>query len=98
MEKTFLDYSHLPSYLALWLTLSGSNYPCLEQISTVPKMFEPLKFDCIVGIFISISREIFMLSWVKHEKSFITSGQILTDYTPEKQFAHGESDYMQMQT
>ena len=21
------------------------NYPCLEQISTVPKMFESLKFD-----------------------------------------------------
>ena len=24
----------------------GSNYPCLEQFSMVPKMFEPLKFDC----------------------------------------------------
>ena len=31
---------------ALLLTLSGSDYPCLEQISMVPKMFEPLKFDC----------------------------------------------------
>ena len=29
-----------------WLTLCGSNYPCLEQISMVPKMFEPLRFDC----------------------------------------------------
>ena len=37
MEKTFLDYFHLPSELALWLTLSGSNYPRLEQISMVPK-------------------------------------------------------------
>ena len=46
MEKLFLDYFHLPSDLALWLTLSGSNYPYLEQISMVPKMFEPLKFDC----------------------------------------------------
>ena len=27
-----------------------------------------------VGIFIFISRENFMLSWVEHEKSFITSG------------------------
>ena len=26
--------------------LSGSNYLCLEQISMVRKMFEPLKFDC----------------------------------------------------
>ena len=33
--------------LAPCLTLSGSNYPCLEQFSMVPKMFEPLKFDCI---------------------------------------------------
>ena len=30
--------------------------------------------NTIVGIFIFISREIFMLSWVKHEKRFITSG------------------------
>ena len=28
------------------LTLSGSNYPCLERISMVPKMFESLRFDC----------------------------------------------------
>ena len=28
------------------INLSGSNYPCLEQFSMVPKMFEPLKFDC----------------------------------------------------
>ena len=31
--------------LASWLTLSGSNYPYLEQIFIVPKMFKPLKFD-----------------------------------------------------
>ena len=48
MEKTFLDYFRLPSDLALWLTRSGSNYPCLEQISMVPKMFEPFKFDCMI--------------------------------------------------
>ena len=45
MEKTFLDYFHLPSDLALRLTISGSNYPCLEQISKVPNMFELLKLD-----------------------------------------------------
>ena len=50
MEKTFLDYFHLPSDLALWLTLSGSNYPCLEQISMVSKTFKPLKFDCILFV------------------------------------------------
>ena len=36
----------MPSDLPLWLTLSGSNYPCLEQIFIVPKMFELLGFDC----------------------------------------------------
>ena len=30
-----------------WLTLSGSNYSYLGQICIVPKMFEPLGFDCI---------------------------------------------------
>ena len=32
LEKTFFSYPHLSPDLALWLTLSGSNYPCLEQI------------------------------------------------------------------
>ena len=35
--------------LALSSTLIGSNYPCLELIFLVPKVFEPLKFDCIGG-------------------------------------------------
>ena len=33
--------------LALSSTLIGSNYPCLELIFMVPKVFEPLKFYCI---------------------------------------------------
>ena len=36
IEKTFLYY--LSPNLALWLTLSGSNYPYLEQMSMVPKI------------------------------------------------------------
>ena len=36
----------MPSDLALWLTLFTSNYPCLEHIFMVPKVFELLKFDC----------------------------------------------------
>ena len=40
IEKTSLNYIHLPPDLALWLTLSGSSYQCLEQIYMVPKMFE----------------------------------------------------------
>ena len=37
----------MPSDLAHLSTLIGSNYPCLELIFMVPKVFEPLKFDCI---------------------------------------------------
>ena len=37
----------MPPDLALLLTFSGSNYPCLELVFMVPKVFEPLKFDCI---------------------------------------------------
>ena len=36
----------MPPDLALSPTLIGSNYPCLELISMVPKVVEPLKFDC----------------------------------------------------
>ena len=35
--------------LAPWYTLISSNYPCLEHIFTVPKVFEPLKFYCIIA-------------------------------------------------
>ena len=45
-KKNTLNYRYLLPDLVPWLTLSGSNYPYLEQISMVPKMFEPLKFDC----------------------------------------------------
>ena len=34
------------SDLALLSTLIGSNYPSLELIFMVPKVFEPSKFDC----------------------------------------------------
>ena len=37
--------------LALSPTLIGSNYPCLELIFIVPKVFEPLKFDCSLDTF-----------------------------------------------
>ena len=42
IEKTSLIHPRLPLDLVLWLTISGSNYPCLEQNSMVQKMFEPL--------------------------------------------------------
>ena len=37
----------MPPDLALLSTLIGSNYPRLELFFMVPKVFEPLKFDCI---------------------------------------------------
>ena len=46
-RKKSQNYCYLLPDLAPCLTLSGSNYPWLEQFSMVPKMFEPLKFDCI---------------------------------------------------
>ena len=39
----------MPPDLALLSILIGSNYPCLELIFMVPKVFEPLKFDCRLG-------------------------------------------------
>ena len=38
-----------PPDLALLSTLISLNYPCLELIFMVPKVFEPLKFDCIIN-------------------------------------------------
>ena len=36
--------------LAFLSTLTGSNYLCPELIFMVPKVFEPLKFDCLLFI------------------------------------------------
>ena len=48
MEKTSLIYPQLPPDLAHSLTLSRSNYRCLEQNnSMITKMFESSKFDPI---------------------------------------------------
>ena len=38
----------MPLDLALLSTLIGWNHPCFELIFMVPKVFEPLKFDCIM--------------------------------------------------
>ena len=44
-SKRSLNYIHLPPDLVLSFTLSGSNYPCFEQIYIVSKMFELLRLD-----------------------------------------------------
>ena len=36
-----------PPDLVLLSIFIGSNYPCLELIFMVPKVFEQLKFDCV---------------------------------------------------
>ena len=41
IEKTSLYYSNLSPNLAVWLTVSVSNSPYLEQISMDQKMYEP---------------------------------------------------------
>ena len=41
------DFPILPPVLALCLTLTSSNYPYLEHISMLSKVFKPLKFYCI---------------------------------------------------
>ena len=45
--KQITEILIMPPGLALLSTLIDSNNPCLEIIFMVPKMFEPLKFDCI---------------------------------------------------
>ena len=47
IKNISINYRHLLPDLVPWLNLIGSNYPSLEQISMVPKIFEPLKFYCI---------------------------------------------------
>ena len=44
-SKTSLNLHCLLPELTRWLFLCGSNYPCPEQFSMVPKMFGPMKFD-----------------------------------------------------
>ena len=56
LKKIENDIPITPSDLALWLTLSSSNYPCLEHNFVVPKVFEPLKFDCTLHQFNNIKR------------------------------------------
>ena len=47
MLKKIKEILIVPPDLALFLTLIDSNYPCLELIFMGPKVFEPLKFDCM---------------------------------------------------
>ena len=46
LKKNVKNTPIMPTDQVLKLTLPSSNYPCLEHIFMVPKVFEPLKFDC----------------------------------------------------
>ena len=46
VKNISINYRHLFPDLVPWLNLIDSNYPSLEHIYMVPKIFEPLKFDC----------------------------------------------------
>ena len=51
MLKKNQEYiAFIPPDQALWSTLISSNSPCLELIFMVPKVFEPLKFDCTLRL------------------------------------------------
>ena len=54
VEKNSLNYQNLFPGLAPWFTLSEPNYPWLKPYPMVPKMFEPLKFDCTMISLLSI--------------------------------------------
>ena len=68
VEHEILDPHKYKKNKEIWLFL-GSDKPRM--------LFFPLinvKMPTIVGILTFVSRKNFMLSWVEHEKSFITSG------------------------
>ena len=50
-KKNQKDIPIKPPDLALKSTLIDSNYPCLERIFLVPKVFEQLNFDYMVSTF-----------------------------------------------
>ena len=62
----------MPPDLVLWLTLISSNYPCLEHIFMVPKVFEPLKFYCMSELYQRVLWDIVwgVKSWLYFEICF----------------------------
>ena len=47
-KKKSVNYRNLLPDLVPYFILNGSNYPCLEQLYMVPKVFEPSKFALVV--------------------------------------------------
>ena len=73
-RKDTHELFHLSSDLALWLNLSGSNYPCLEHISMVPNLFEPLECPYIYCYlfsrpYVSLKLQYLPLQWAVSKDS-----------------------------
>ena len=67
----------MPPDLALSSTLIGSNYPCLELTFMVPKVFEPVKFDCTNKIKIKPTCTESLKLYYKHNFIVFTSFGII---------------------
>ena len=82
----------LPPDLALWFTLISSNYPCLEHIFMIPKVFEPLKFYCTLTPHCSTSfwrrNKFCVFLFVSMDDKALQRVQILSLKTPLRDRTH----------
>ena len=67
----------MPPDLALLSTLIGLNYPCLQLIFMIPKVFEPLKFYCISYFYLHFN-SFYLKLLISHTK-FSSSAQLFQD-------------------
>ena len=65
----------MPTDLALSSTLIGSNYPCLELIFMVPKVFEPLKFDCMKILACTVPEKTVPRMYLKKTENQLNNGK-----------------------
>ena len=72
----------MPFDLALLPTLFGSNHPCLELIFMVPKVFEPLMFDCMFSPYGPTETQYhsIVISWTDYEEFLVKSSLKLFRY------------------
>ena len=65
-----MNYHHLPPDLALLLTLSVSNYPCLEQISIVFKDVRAIEIRLYLTAWLFVIQ---LLTWRLTVQSLVKS-------------------------
>ena len=61
LKKKSLNYPRLPLARGIMITLSGSNCLRLEQISTTPNIFKPMRFDSIISITTGLGSDLTIL-------------------------------------